>query len=90
MNFTARRFLRNAAVAHNESCIRKWRVGGTYDDPRVIELYEDGSTIASVLGDLGRDRDFGDLATRGRAETVQDEPTDQKDRTAEADERSEP
>jgi DNA topoisomerase IB len=42
----------------------------SYIDPRVIELYEDGSTIASVLGDLGRDRDFGDLATRGRAETA--------------------
>ena len=33
-------------------------------DPRVIELYEDGSTIVSVLGDLGKNRDFGDLATR--------------------------
>jgi len=42
----------------------------SYIDPRVMELYEDGSTIASVLGDLGRDRDFGDLATRGRAETA--------------------
>src|SRR6201986_5404914 len=42
----------------------------SYIDPRVIELYEDGSTIASVLGDLGKDRDFGDLATRGRAETA--------------------
>jgi hypothetical protein len=31
---------------------------------------EEGSTIASVLGDLGKDRDFGDLATRGRAETT--------------------
>jgi DNA topoisomerase IB len=42
----------------------------SYIDPRVIERYEDGSTIASVLGDLGKDRDFGDLATRGRAETA--------------------
>jgi hypothetical protein len=25
-------------------------------------------TIASALGELGKDRDFGDLATRGRAE----------------------
>jgi DNA topoisomerase IB len=41
-----------------------------YIDPRVIELYEDGSAIASVLGDLGKNRDFGDLATRGRAETA--------------------
>ena len=30
--------------------------------------YQDGRTIAAVLGDLGRDSDFGDLATRGRAE----------------------
>ncbi|MGH3154579.1 MAG: DNA topoisomerase IB [Streptosporangiaceae bacterium] len=40
----------------------------SYIDPRVIELYEDGHTIASVLGELGKDRHFGDLATRGRAE----------------------
>ena len=40
----------------------------SYIDPRVIELYEDGHTIASVLGDLGQDCDFGDLATWGRAE----------------------
>jgi DNA topoisomerase IB len=42
----------------------------SYIDPRVIELYEDGHTIASVLGDLGRNSDFGDLATRGRAESA--------------------
>jgi DNA topoisomerase IB len=42
----------------------------SYIDPRVIELYENGSTIASVLGDLGRNSDFGDLATRGRAEAA--------------------
>ena len=42
----------------------------SYIDPRIIELYEDGSTIASVLGDLGKNCDFGDLATRGRAETA--------------------
>ena len=42
----------------------------SYIDPRVIELYEDGRTIASVLGDLGQDSDFGDLATRGRAESA--------------------
>jgi hypothetical protein len=29
-----------------------------------------GRTIAAVLGDLGRDSDFGDLATRGRAESA--------------------
>ena len=37
-------------------------------DPRVIRHYEDGHTIAAALGDLGKDSDFGDLATRGRAE----------------------
>ena len=42
----------------------------SYIDPRVIELYENGFTIASVLGDLGKNCDFGDLATRGRAETA--------------------
>ncbi len=42
----------------------------SYIDPRVIELYEDGKTIVSVLGDLGKDCDFGDLATRGRAENA--------------------
>ena len=40
----------------------------SYIDPRVIDLYQDGRTIASVLGELGKDCDFGDLATRGRAE----------------------
>jgi DNA topoisomerase IB len=38
----------------------------SYIDPRVIELYEGGFTIASALADLGKDCDFGDLATRGR------------------------
>jgi DNA topoisomerase IB len=42
----------------------------SYIDPRVIGLYEDGHTIASVLGDLGKNCDFGDLATRGRAESA--------------------
>ena len=42
----------------------------SYIDPRVIELYENGFTIASVLGDLGKNCDFGDLATRGRTETA--------------------
>jgi len=40
----------------------------SYIDPRVISRYAEGKTIASVLGDLGADSDFGDLATRGRAE----------------------
>ena len=42
----------------------------SYIDPRVIDRYENGRTIASVLGELGRDSDFGDLATRGRAESA--------------------
>jgi DNA topoisomerase IB len=40
----------------------------SYIDPRVIELYESGITIATVLRDLGRNSEFGDLATRGAAE----------------------
>jgi DNA topoisomerase IB len=40
----------------------------SYIDPRVIDLYTDGHTIASALGELGKDSQFGDLATRGRAE----------------------
>jgi DNA topoisomerase IB len=40
----------------------------SYIDPRVITRYENGRTIAATLGDLGKDSDFGDLATRGRAE----------------------
>jgi DNA topoisomerase IB len=42
----------------------------SYIDPRVIELYGRGTTIASALGDLGKDSEFGDLATRGRAESA--------------------
>jgi DNA topoisomerase IB len=42
----------------------------SYIDPRVISLYENGHTIAAALGDLGKDSDFGDLATRGRAESA--------------------
>lgn len=40
----------------------------SYIDPRVISRYENGYTIADAMGDLGKDSDFGDLATRGRAE----------------------
>jgi DNA topoisomerase IB len=40
----------------------------SYIDPRVIDLYQHGRTIASALGELGKDCDFGDLATGGRAE----------------------
>lgn len=40
----------------------------SYIDPRVIEVYERGKTIASVLGDLGATSEFGQLATQGEAE----------------------
>jgi hypothetical protein len=40
----------------------------SYIDPRVISRYQEGRTIAAALGELGRDCDFGDLATKGRAE----------------------
>ena len=40
----------------------------SYIDPRVVEQYEEGRTIASALGELGKDCDFGDLATRDHAE----------------------
>ncbi|HEX6452110.1 MAG TPA: hypothetical protein VF060_21945 [Trebonia sp.] len=40
----------------------------SYIDPRVIELYAEGITIAPALGDLGKGREFGDAATEGHAE----------------------
>jgi len=40
----------------------------SYIDPRVIGLYERGITIAPALTDLGKGREFGDVATRGHAE----------------------
>ncbi len=40
----------------------------SYIDPRVIELYEQGSTIKNSLADLGKDRVMGELATQGPAE----------------------
>jgi DNA topoisomerase IB len=40
----------------------------SYIDPRIVELYERGITIEPVMGDLGKDRDVGELATRGPAE----------------------
>lgn len=40
----------------------------SYIDPRVIQLYESGITIAPALRDLGRNTEFGDLATGGAAE----------------------
>ena len=42
----------------------------SYIDPRVIERYEDGITIARALGSLGASSQFGELATQGRAETA--------------------
>jgi DNA topoisomerase IB len=42
----------------------------SYIDPRIVDLYEEGRTIASALGELGKDCHFGDLATRGRAESA--------------------
>ena len=40
----------------------------SYIDPRVIGLYEKGVTIAPALADLGKGREFGDVATQGHAE----------------------
>ncbi|MFF7438082.1 DNA topoisomerase IB [Streptomyces sp. NPDC008122] len=40
----------------------------SYIDPRVVELYEDGRTIAAALGELGRDGLFGEPATHGAVE----------------------
>lgn len=40
----------------------------SYIDPRIIELYQEGATIAPALADLGKGRDFGDVATKGHAE----------------------
>lgn len=40
----------------------------SYIDPRVIERYERGMTIARALADLGKDASFGGLATQGEAE----------------------
>jgi DNA topoisomerase IB len=40
----------------------------SYIDPRIIALYEEGITIAPVLRDLGKNQEFGDVATKGNAE----------------------
>jgi DNA topoisomerase IB len=40
----------------------------SYIDPRVIDRYEHGRTIAAALGRLGRATEFGELATQGDAE----------------------
>jgi DNA topoisomerase IB len=39
----------------------------SYIDPRVIRHYENGRTIAAVLGDLGRDSGFGATRTAPKA-----------------------
>ncbi|WP_433433455.1 DNA topoisomerase IB [Nonomuraea sp. CA-141351] len=40
----------------------------SYVDPRVVEAYDQGRTIAAVLTELGADADFGQLATAGTVE----------------------
>ncbi|MFG3442609.1 DNA topoisomerase IB [Nonomuraea sp. NPDC047897] len=40
----------------------------SYVDPRVVEAYGKGRTIAPVLTELGADADFGGLATHGAVE----------------------
>lgn len=40
----------------------------SYIDPRIIELYEQGVTIAGELPVLGAEAEFGQLATQGRVE----------------------
>jgi DNA topoisomerase IB len=42
----------------------------SYIDPRVISLYEEGTTIAAALGRLGQQSEFGELATQGAAEAA--------------------
>lgn len=40
----------------------------SYINPRAVELFESGTTIAPVLGALGKDADYGQPATRGVVE----------------------
>jgi DNA topoisomerase IB len=40
----------------------------SYIDPRIVVLYENGTTIAPALPNLGKGREFGDVATQGYAE----------------------
>ena len=42
----------------------------SYIDPRVIDLYDDGVTIAAALEKLGVDADFGQPATHGAIEAA--------------------
>ncbi|MBV2361954.1 DNA topoisomerase IB [Streptomonospora nanhaiensis] len=40
----------------------------SYIDPRVFRLFDEGVTVAAALPGLGRDSDFGELATQGAVE----------------------
>jgi DNA topoisomerase I len=42
----------------------------SYIDPRVIDLYDDGVTVARALDRLGADADFGHPATHGQVEAA--------------------
>jgi DNA topoisomerase IB len=42
----------------------------SYIDPRVIDLYDDGTTIAPSLERLGAEADFGQPATHGQIEAA--------------------
>lgn len=42
----------------------------SYIDPRVIDLYDDGTTIAGAVERLGADADFGQPATHGQVEAA--------------------
>ena len=42
----------------------------SYIDPRVIDLYDDGVTVASSLERLGAEADFGQPATHGMVEAA--------------------
>jgi DNA topoisomerase IB len=43
---------------------------GSYIDPRVIEEYQQGRTVARALGELGKQSEFGELATEGPVESA--------------------
>jgi DNA topoisomerase IB len=65
---------RKLAVARTVTEVSKY-LGNTpavcrasYIDPRVIDRYDDGLTIADDLGELGHDTQFGSLATHGTIE----------------------
>ncbi len=42
----------------------------SYIDPRVLDLYDDGVTVASSLERLGAEADFGQPATHGMVEAA--------------------